>query len=159
MILSGFCPVAFLKETRRSLDKKYIILSWVPNTSWLIFAWKHQNNQEILGPNSMTHEIVNIRMCVHIGKTRILSTKDKEKKKQSNLGKDQRKQFVELFYLIMPPLTVPRTGSCHVLYRSCMSSCLWAWAQTNPAYLVTSGQSCEATTYNRTKIYYQHGFN
>lgn len=54
-------------------------------------------------------------------------------------------------YLIMPPLTVPRTGSCHVLYKSCISSCLWAWAHTSPAYFVTSGQSCEATTY-RTSI-------
>lgn len=50
-------------------------------------------------------------------------------------------------YRIMPPLIIPRTGSCQVLYRSCISSCLWAWAQTSPAYLVTSGQSWEATTY------------
>lgn len=50
-------------------------------------------------------------------------------------------------YLIMPPVTVPLVGSCQVLNKSWMSSCRWAWALTKPAYLVTSGQSWDATTY------------
>ena len=52
-----------------------------------------------------------------------------------------------MYYRIIPPLTKPRTGSCHILYKSCMSSCLWAWAHTKPAYFVSSGQSWDATTY------------
>jgi len=53
----------------------------------------------------------------------------------------------------MPPLTVPRTGSCQVLYKSCISSCRWAWAHTKPAYFVTSGQSWDATTYSMSNHY------
>lgn len=47
----------------------------------------------------------------------------------------------------MPLLTGPFWGSCRTLYKSSISSCRCAWAETNPAYLVTSGQSWEATTY------------
>jgi hypothetical protein len=49
-------------------------------------------------------------------------------------------------YLIMPPWMVPLWGSWVTLYRSSINSCLWDWAETRPAYLVTSGQSWEATT-------------
>ena len=77
---------------------------------------------------------------------------------QKNSGKKKLRE-VKFLYLIMPPLTVPRTGSCHVLYKSCMSSCLWAWAQTSPAYFVTSGQSWEATTCRQASLYQQPDLN
>lgn len=48
--------------------------------------------------------------------------------------------------LIMPPVTMPLSGSCQVLNKSWISSCRWGWAHTKPVYFVTSGQSCEATT-------------
>lgn len=50
-------------------------------------------------------------------------------------------------YLIIPPVHIPRWGSIHDLYKSWINSWRWAWAHTKPAYFVTSGQSCEATTW------------
>lgn len=77
---------------------------------------------------------------------RYKARKHKYKKYIKN-STEQNRTSKPRMHLIMPPLTVPRTGSCHVLYKSCMSSCRWACAHTSPAYFVTSGQSWDATTY------------
>jgi hypothetical protein len=57
-------------------------------------------------------------------------------------------------YLIMPPWMVPLWGSWVTLYRSSINSCLWDWAETRPAYLVTSGQSWEATTCRANQCFF-----